>query len=465
MKISKKLSIIAAAAAVCNLVQCSNPVTCKDEFPARWIFMERNTPLYAGNWTSDGHFINAMNGSPARITAVRDKSRENVPFEYKDINGSPFVGTLCENDYLLFSIPVKQLEKGSCIEIEAAVVSNPDSPKYFIIEYQEDGRWKSTPENLRTVPENPQLKYSFACSGIGKGEDHEYTSVYQAFRLDRKISGRELKIRFRAVGDMTCCGRAQDPEAQDGAIGFVDYGFNGAYIQNYGTAVPADTSRILCLGNSFTYFSNAPSMLKEIAWSQGHYFDIRAHLKGGRTLGQHTGLMLTAHEISAGAYNIAILQDQSQNPARYAAEPEKCAEVMQDYLALSDMVLEYSPECRIILEQTWAYPSQKAGGFGDYGTFARLLDEGAKAMAGQNGGEVSPIGKAFEAVYRENRDIRLYDTDNKHQSHYGTYLKACVNYLLITGSPFSGTPADCGLEPDKAEYLRKAAEKAVLHRN
>ncbi len=85
-------------------------------------------------------------------------------------------------------------------------------------------------------------------------------------------------------------------------------------------------------------------------------------------------------------------------------------------------------------------------------------------MARVNGAAVSPIGNAFETVYNENRSIRLFDTDNKHQSHYGTYLKACVNYLLITGKTFSGKPADCGLEPEKAEYLRSVAERTVLGR-
>lgn len=464
MKISEKLSIIIAAIAFYGiLTQCGNPQTYRNGFPAQWIFMEQNTPLYACRWTSGNHVINAMNGSPAYITAVRDISRKNTPFKYQDINGKPFVSTLCEDDFLLFSIPASRLEKGSFIEIEATIVSNPDSPKYFIIEYMESGKWKSNPEDLRPIPEKPEMKYSFACSGIGTGENHEYTSVYQTFRLAKAIRGGELKIRFRATGGITCSGKPQDAQSPDGAIGFAGHGFNGAGIQNYGTSVPSDTTRILCLGNSFTYFSNSPSMLKEIAWSQGHYFNIKAHLKGGRTLGQHAGLILTGHEISYGNYDMAILQDQSQNPARYASEPEKYGNVPQDYLALSGMVLKHSPGCRIIMEQTWAYPSQNFGGFGDYNAFTGLLYKGAYTMAEQNGGEVSPIGEAFETVFRENRDIRLYDTDNKHQSHYGSYLKACVNYLVITGQEFSGEPADCGLEPEKAEYLRNVAERAVFH--
>ena len=462
MKASRILATLIAASAVISFTQCSAPAGMSQEFPARWIFTERNTPLYAANWTSDEHFINAMNGSPARISAVRADERRDIPFEYKDINGNPYISTLAENDYILFSVPVRRLEKGSAIEVEAALISNPMSPKYFTIEYFEDGKWKTVKDDLKEIPENPEMKYTFRCSGIGEGEHHEYTSIYQTIRLAKDIKDNELKVRFRATGGYTCCGKPQDAEAKDGAIGFVHHGFNGAYMQNYGTGIPRDTVKVLCLGNSFTYFSNVPSMLKEIAWSQGHYFNINAHLKGGRTIGQHLGLILSAHTIEYGDYDVAFLQDQSQNPARFAADPKSHAHVPSDFAALSEMVLRHSPDCRIIMEHTWAYPSQRFGGFGDFETFTRLLHEGSQAMAATNGSEVSPIGKGFEIVYNENKGIRLYDTDNKHQSHYGAYLKACVNYLIITGERFSGNVACCGIEPDKAAYLQSAAERAVF---
>lgn len=450
----------AIIAAAFSFTQCCRTTTSEGVFPGLWIFNERNTPLYADNWVQEPNIIGAMNGSPAYIKAVRANGKTD--FSYKDINGNPYVETLVKDDYLLFCVPSVSLEKGSSIEVEAALISSPASPKYFIIEYYEGGRWKPAETGLMQVPENPQLEYSFMNSGIPDGEPHEYTSVYQTITLGKAIRNVDFKIRFRAVGDFTCDGSPQSSAAENGAIGFVHHGFNGAYIQNYGTTEVKDTTRILCIGNSFTYFSNTASMLKEIAWSQGHYFDLKASLKGGQTLGQHVGRVLTNKLAKDGGYDIAFLQDQSQAPARYAADPDRHANVPEDYLAVSEMVLKHSPECKIIMEQTWAYPSQRFGGFGDFATFTDLLEEGSHKMAARNGAEVSPIGEAFEVVYNENKAIRLFDTDSKHQSHYGAYLKACVNYLVIMGEPFEGKVADCTLEPEKASYLRGVAEKVVL---
>ncbi len=74
---------------------------------------------------------------------------------------------------------------------------------------------------------------------------------------------------------------------------------------------------------------------------------------------------------------------------------------------------------------------------------------------------MSPIAPAFEEA-RGNGSINLYTSDNKHQSEYGAYLKACVNYLVLYGEEFGENPADCGLDPVKTPYLRRVAEDAVL---
>ena len=453
---------VALVVTVLCCVQCNRKSPAGNEYPAQWIFNEKNTPLYAENWVNEPHVIKAMNGSSAYISVERSKENTGKPFKFTDINGNPFVNTLTKDDCIIFSMPAEGFTKGSNIEVEAALISNPSSPKYFIIEYLEDGKWKHVEEDVRPVPENPAMMYSFRCSGIGDGEPHEHTSVYQTITLKSRVKGPEFKVRFRAVGEFTCNGLPQTCDAKDGGIGFVPFGFNGAYIQNYGTAVPVDTTDVLCIGNSFTFFSNGPSMMKEIAWSQGHYFNVKASLKGGQTLGQHTGRILTKEVASYGNYDVVFFQDQSQTPARYAQDPDKNRHIAEDYLELSGIVQAHSPGIRIVMEQTWAYPSQRFGGFGDFATFTDLLDEGAHKLAEMNRASVSPIGDAFEIVYNENKDIRLYDTDNKHQSHYGAYLKACVNYLVVTGEAFSGTVATCGLEKEKAEYLQKIAERTVL---
>lgn len=221
-------TVLAIVATAFCFTQCCRTTSSEEAFPGLWIFNERNTPLYADNWVQEPNIIGAMNGSPAYIKAVRSDGKTG--FRYKDVNGNPYVETLVKDDYLFFCVPSVNLEKGSSIEVEAALITSPASPKYFIIEYYEDGRWKPAETGLMKVPEDPQLEYSFMNSGIPDGEPHEYTSVYQTITLDKAIRNGDLKIRFRAVGDFTCDGSPQSASAENGAIGFVHHGFNGAYI-------------------------------------------------------------------------------------------------------------------------------------------------------------------------------------------------------------------------------------------
>lgn len=440
---------------------CSHPKSEISSLPAKWIFSTENIPFYEENWTGEEHYLGAMTGSPAKITAVRAEGKENIPFEYRVKGNRPEVSNLTENDYILFSTPARYIEKGSNIEIDAVIMSSPDSPKYFIAEIWDGGQWKSSEADLRSAEENPEVKYTFRCSGTGT-KQYQHNSIYQTFRLEKAIRNSELKIRFRAVSNITCNGEPQKAEAENGWIGIVGSGYTGAYIQNYGTQTPKDTTSVLCLGNSFTYYWNTPSMLKEIAWSQGHYFDVFAHLKGGQTFGQHTALALTHDAIEAQEYDYVFLQDQSVAAANYVVNGKEYAYVPEDFVKLADMVLEHSPECKVILEHTWGYKKEDCKGFQTVENFNSKLREGCMAIAALKDAQISHIGDAFLEVDTKKLGNSLHASDNHHQSYYGSYLKSCVNYLMITGERFSGDVANCGISPEKADILRKAAEKTVF---
>lgn len=454
-------SVLFAALTIILASCCQKPEAEISGLPAKWIFSTENIPFYEENWTGENHYLGAMTGSPAKITAVRAEGKEDLPFTYRLRGNRPEVNNLTENDYILFSTPVDCIRKGSNIEIDAVIMSSPDSPKYFIAEIYDGGVWKSSEADLRTAEENPEIRYTFECSGTGT-KQYQHNSIYQTFRLEKAIRNSELKIRFRAVSDITCNGKPQTADAENGWIGIVGSGFTGAYIQNYGTDVPKDTTSVLCLGNSFTYYWNTPSILKEIAWSQGHYFDVFAHLKGGQTFGQHTALSLTHDAIKAQVYDYVFLQDQSVAAANYVVNAEEYAYVPEDFVKLADMVLEHSPECKVILEHTWGYEKEECKGFKTIENFNSKLREGCTMMAALKDAEVSHIGDAFVAVDTRKLGNSLHASDKHHQSYYGSYLKACVNYLMITGERFNENAANCGINPEKAEYLRKTAEKTVF---
>lgn len=221
-------------------------------------------------------------------------------------------------------------------------------------------------------------------------------------------------------------------------------------------------TRVLLIGNSFTYFHDCDSMLIQIARSQGMKIHLGEYLKGGQTFGQHLNLPKTSEAIAAGHYKFAYIQDMSYNAALYSRDHHK--DVLDNTLELKRRILQASPECQIILERTWSYKGSNSGGFGDAETLDKYLAKGAAAIARKADLWLSPIGDGFNIVRSERPDINLFERDAKHQSAAGSYLKCCINYLVLTGKPFEGEVALCGLDPDTAAYLRSVAARLVLGR-
>lgn len=224
----------------------------------------------------------------------------------------------------------------------------------------------------------------------------------------------------------------------------------------------ADTLNVLCIGNSFTFFSDSPQKLVEVARSQGHEIVMTAVYEGGYTFNDHLHDMKSVRAVERTGFDCVFLQDQSQMHARYAADTLRFVLAKRDTEELAARVRMYSPEARIWLESTWSYSQGNYGGFGSFDAFDALLVQGTQRLAELSQTLVSPIGKAFAKARQERPDINLYHPDNKHQSDYGTYLKVCVNYLLIYGKPFKGQVASCGMDPEKCAYLQKIAEQVVF---
>lgn len=225
-----------------------------------------------------------------------------------------------------------------------------------------------------------------------------------------------------------------------------------------------DSKRIAIVGNSFTFFYSSNFFLKQLARLHGHQIEMSCSLKGGQNLLQHTALERTI-ALQKATYDIIFFQDQSQASAKLASNPSGSQFVLEGVRNLTKAFRKNSPNARIIYECTWAYEGKDSdfGGFGTMENFDRLLRIGSETIKTSVTGidAVSPIGQAFEKARLGGFD--LYYKDNKHQGQLGSYLKACVNYLLIYGEPFDETlDLSCGINHETAKSLREIATQIVF---
>lgn len=437
----------------------------KAPFLSQWVFRD-NKNTYSVSWPQM-QVVGATDGSAGLITVVRGEANADVPFTCKVVGNNPNVSTMVEGDYWLYTFDA-DISAGSVIAFNATMAGDKKAPKYFIVEYFDGGEWKSTAEDLLTASEDASVKYTYKLSGevsTGSPDTYQYTTVMQTCRFESAAD--KVQIRCRAVGNMTCDGGTQDINAtSSSACSLPDFGFTASDVQLYPSVTPSQTKKVLILGNSFHYYFNPMFMLREIAWAEGVDLKIAAHVKGSQTFEKHLQLSNSLEAIRQGGYDYAIIQDQSKNPARLADDPVAYAKVRENCVALADMIRQYSPDCDVILDLTWAYPNSdnSYGGYGSYENFDKLLYDGAMEMALAAGCRIAPVGMAFAQSRAEHSGWSLYFSgDGLHQTRTGAYLEACVEYVTMFEKEFSGPAVDCNVSAERASYMRDLAESIVFN--
>ncbi len=366
--------------------------------------------------------------------------------------------SLVEGDAIYFSAPVpEKLPAGTWVQFGVTLENGGDkAPRHYIVEVLQGRKWECISKPLHT---DGLSRYSFVTA---LSSDRHPSTYLELFRLSRPVSD-SLRVRCRVCSNYAADRSELSRDDPDNRVSVREKYYIGARLTPLGRKAPAEHKKVLMTGNSFTYYYGVPFMLQEIAFSQGLELDINASLKGGQTFRQHTRLVLSMLNCSLEQYDYAFLQGQSQENARYALDLSAGRDVKMAVCDLCDAIRTTSPGCNIFIENTWAYPAGDWGGFGSADRFDSLLDEGTRKLASASHTSISPVGQAFAAVRNDDdAPADLLGDDHKHQSLAGSYLKACVEYLLISGKPFKGDVPCCGLDGDTAGYLRSIAEKTVL---
>ena len=417
----------------------ANIIVSAQELPSKWYFGKGYNDKLSKNWANDGIVATDYGKGILRIVKA-----DGTPVDSSlVVKSKPIAGPVSAGDYILFEFPETKLDAGSFVEFDLTFSAEEGAPSEWIFEYF-DGEWISGG------------KYKV----YGNTFENSYlaTSVLETAKFKNEVDGT-LKLRMRALKSKKI--KTKKPAAHKGFVVFYSHAFLGAYAQDLGAVAPKDTLNLLYIGNSFTYYTSSAAMLKEIAWNEGHYIDLKLSIKGGARFHRHLGFAITTDAINKANYDLAILQEHSLGPA--AIGKDKNSEYLQHSKDLAEKILAKSPDCKFLVEfRTSATAKNNFYDCGDMKTYVKYTLKGTKRIAKAIGGELSNISDAFFLAQKERSDFDILAADGSHPSKYGAYLKSCVNYLTIYGEPFGPSPADCGIEPEIAAYLRSVAERVVL---
>jgi hypothetical protein len=218
-----------------------------------------------------------------------------------------------------------------------------------------------------------------------------------------------------------------------------------------------DTTRILFLGNSYTYRNNLPEIIAKLAEAgeQGKVI-YRMITPDGWRLKDHWVKGEAREALRGEQWDYVVLQDQSTLGIYYIFEG-------RDRLSTDSIFRPYAYEWAREIHECGAIPVF-------YLTWVRewapedqpILNNAYMDAAERTHSVLAPVGIAWEHLRRSGSDVELYDEDGSHPSPAGSYLAGCTFYSTVFGESPIGLPCEIRGAPFNSDSEVVESEKTEL---
>lgn len=230
----------------------------------------------------------------------------------------------------------------------------------------------------------------------------------------------------------------------------------------------AQKTKILFLGNSYTYVNDLPSVFEDLCLSLGDTISHDQNTPGGYRFLNHAADPTSLSKIQSDEWDFVVLQAQSQEPSWPPSQME--TEVYPYAKTLVDSIKANRNCSEPIFFMTWGRKYGDSYNCPSWPPVCTFLGMQERLMAGymtmteENASTVSPVGLAWKLAMDNDPDslIDLYSADYSHPSYAGTYLTACVLYCTLFNKTPEGSTFYGSLAAESAGFLQNIAQQTVL---
>lgn len=227
---------------------------------------------------------------------------------------------------------------------------------------------------------------------------------------------------------------------------------------NPGCVAGAPCTRILFLGNSYTSVNDLPTMFADLAWSGGHRVKTGVQAPGAWTMADHVEAQSTRTLLNAEAWDVVVLQEQSQIPSAAAIRQAQMYPAARKLVSLVRAV-----GAEPLFYVTWAHrDGWPDNGLPDYSSMQKAIDDGYLGIAAEQHVAVAPVGFAWKSMADQLPAAALWQDDGSHPTTLGTYLAACVFYATVYSRSPLGLKFHADLSDGDALLAQTVAAATVL---
>jgi len=222
-----------------------------------------------------------------------------------------------------------------------------------------------------------------------------------------------------------------------------------------------DTTRILFIGNSITYYNDMPETFENIANSLGNTVKVTKYTPGGTGIVDHVA-DANVYNLFRQAWDYVIIQPGSNESPGYSYTKEV---TMGRIDTLLDSLYNYNPCTQILFYQIpYGVYGTSQSDITSYNNSLDLILENNKYWADSIKSFFAPVGEAFSASWNSNTNIMLWVSySNVHPNARGSYIAACVFYNTIFQSSCNNTNIISSLSPEIADSCQNIADTIVLN--
>lgn len=201
------------------------------------------------------------------------------------------------------------------------------------------------------------------------------------------------------------------------------------------------TTRVLFIGNSYTYFNNLGDLLAGIAAADPGGPTIVPELvtRGGATLRWHLDHGPARDVLQSRRWDVVVLQEQSLLGGTVVDGKVVLGAPAEFFAAVREWVRRIKAVgATPVLYMTWARREDQVA---DADQMQSQLAETYFGIGRDVQAKVAPVGLAWREARRRLRTLDLHIWDGSHPTAAGSYLAASVLYATLTDRSPVGAPA------------------------